>query len=292
MGLGKTVTCVSLIGATLNSSVAFASSPLDSVPPPPSRTYALNADHFAGSVWGMPESSQGSSSSKSAKAKAKEERLQEKLEAVFARHCRIKVKSRATLIICPLSIVSNWEEQFREHWKGEVSVVGGSGGSVCASAAPSGSQTPKESSLSDTRPKRVGGGRPLRIYVYHGNARRPDPAFLANFDAVITTYATLASEFSKQTKSLTPDEDEEDMNSEDVSGIFEEVNDSAMRPPKSKTANGKRKKHPTHNSATEISSALQSVHWFRVVLDEAQYVDICFQQRRHEKSNPVYFRAS
>jgi len=226
----------------------------------------------------MPESSQGSSSSKSsAKAKAKEERLQEKLEAVYARHCRVKVKSRATLIICPLSIVSNWEEQFREHWKGEVSVVGGSGGAPCASAAPSGSQTPKESSLSDTKPKRVGGGRPLRIYVYHGNARRPDPAFLANFDAVITTYATLASEFSKQSKSLTPDEDEEDANSEDVSGIFEEVNDSAMRPPKPKMANGKRKKHPTHTSATEISSALQSVHWFRVVLDEAQYVDNCFQ---------------
>lgn len=292
MGLGKTVTCVSLIGATLDSSMAFASSPLDSVPPPPPRTDVLNADHFAGSVWGMPDTSQGSSSSKSAKAKAKEERLQEKLEAAYARHCRIKVKSRATLIICPLSIVANWEEQFREHWKGEVSVIGGSSGAACASA-PNGSQTPKECALSDTRPKEIEGSRPLHIYIYHGNSRRPDPAFLANFDAVITTYATLASEFSKQNKSLMPDDEEEDANSEDVSGVLDEANDPAMRPPKPK--NGKRKKHPLHNlanTATEITSALQSVHWFRVLLDEAQYVGFFSQYCWYAESNSISFGAS
>jgi len=43
---------------------------------------------------------------------------------------------------------------------------------------------------------------PLRVYVYHGNARRLDPTFLADFDVVITTYSTLATEYSEQTRSL------------------------------------------------------------------------------------------
>src|SRR6266540_3806110 len=133
MGLGKTITCVSLIGDTLNSSMAFAASPLDSVPPPLLRTGSLTADHFANCVWGMPSTSNMSKNSAAAKAKAKAERMQNKQEAEYARQCRIKVKSRATLIICPLSTVSNWEDQFREHWKGEVTVVGGGG--ACALGA-------------------------------------------------------------------------------------------------------------------------------------------------------------
>jgi SWI/SNF-related matrix-associated actin-dependent regulator of chromatin subfamily A3 len=281
MGLGKTITCVSLMGATLNSSIAFAASPLDTISPPSSRVEKLEPDHFAGSVWGMPDTSQGSRSSTSSKAKAKAERLHDKQEAEYARHCRIKVKSRATLIICPLSTVSNWEEQFRDHWKGEVSVVGGSAG-VCGSAngnttvsQPSGSQMPIASEL-EGRAKHIIEGRALRIYIYHGNARRPDPSFLANFDAVITTYATLATEFSRQTRSMMPEDYDDDPHSEDVlrdnESELDERADPSTRPPKLKT-NGKRKKPPACNQANnlaEMSSALQSVHWFRVVLDEAQ----------------------
>ena len=54
MGLGKTITCVSLIGATYESSIAFAASPLDVVIQPPTRADPLDPNHFAGSVWGMP----------------------------------------------------------------------------------------------------------------------------------------------------------------------------------------------------------------------------------------------
>jgi len=281
MGLGKTITCISLIGATLNSSIAFAASPLDVVlPPPPPRHEQLEPDHFSGSVWGMPDTSQGSSrTSTSAKAKAKAERMHGRQEAEYARHCRIKIKSRATLIICPLSTVSNWEEQFRDHWKEGVSVVGGSGG-LCGSAnfnttlpQPSGSQMPIASEP-DRRGKHAIQGRALRIYVYHGNARRPDPSFLANFDAVITTYATLATEFSKQTRSLKPDDDDDDPEEvlrENESEVDEGA-DPSTRLSKLKT-NGKRKKSAyNQGNSAEISSALQSVHWFRVVLDEAQLV--------------------
>lgn len=281
MGLGKTITCVSLLGATLDSAIAFAASPLDVVPPPLPRVEQLEPDHFAGSVWGMVDTSQSGSKTSSAKARAKAERLHDKQQAEYARYCRIKVKSRATLIICPLSTVSNWEEQFREHWKGDVSVVGGSGG-VCGSTNGSTtSSQPRDplmpiASELEGRAKRGMEDRPLRIYVYHGNARRPDPSFLANFDAIITTYATLATEFSRQTRSLIPDDDDDELNSEDIPKDMEcefgGVIDASTRPPKPKT-NGKRKKQPANNQAngsSEISSALQAVHWFRVVLDEAQ----------------------
>ena len=72
MGLGKTITSVSLIAATLQAAKAFEAVPL--VPPiPPIPVHHdsdLTAEHFAGRVWGMPSPSVSTSSS--AKAKAKE----------------------------------------------------------------------------------------------------------------------------------------------------------------------------------------------------------------------------
>ncbi|KAG0286167.1 hypothetical protein BGZ98_005196, partial [Dissophora globulifera] len=70
------------------------------------------------------------------------------------------MKSHATLIICPLSTVQNWEEQFETHVKKDA----------------------------------------LRIYVYHGGQRVSDPGFLAKHDVVITTYNLLGTEFSKECK--------------------------------------------------------------------------------------------
>ncbi|CAA7268014.1 unnamed protein product [Cyclocybe aegerita] len=284
MGLGKTITCVSLIANTLESSLDFAVTPLDPPPPPPPRIDdEPDVSHFAGSVWGMPDTSGANSTS--AKGKAKAEKVQEKLEADYARCCRIKARSRATLIVCPLSTVSNWEDQFREHWRGEVMVIGGNGAclghssSCTPSHTPSGSQTPMviDDKPKDDRPKRVREGRPLRVYVYHGNARRPDPAFLGDFDAVITTYATLASEFSKQNRSLMPAEDgEDDGGSSDGAGTIDidEYGNQVVRLPKPKKSGTKRKKSALTqaNNPAEIPSALQSIYWFRVVLDEAHCI--------------------
>ncbi|KAH7910699.1 SNF2 family N-terminal domain-containing protein [Hygrophoropsis aurantiaca] len=285
MGLGKTITCVSLIAATLDSAQAFASSPLDPIPPPPDRGFqdSLSAAHFAGSVWGMPEPSD---SAYSAKGKAKASKAQDKVEADYARACRIKAKSRATLIICPLSTVSNWEDQFREHWRGEVTVVGG-GGMSCSAANFSSQQQPagqpilqsfaaQASQNAESKPPRLREGKPLRVYVYHGNARRPDSAFLADFDAVITTYATLASEYSKQSRSIANADAEEDDDSSDggYGGIdIDERGNQVLRLPKPNRAGMKRKKSCSNfPSANEATSALQTIHWFRVVLDEAHSI--------------------
>ncbi|TFY59845.1 hypothetical protein EVJ58_g5522 [Rhodofomes roseus] len=291
MGLGKTITCVSLIAATLPSARQYAATPIvrPSALPEPSEP-TLTADHFAGSVWGMPtQHGQGSSS----KGKAKSSREQDREDAGYARACRIKVRTRATLIICPLSTVSNWEDQFREHWRGEVQVVGGGGGvggggsatsgtsTPCPNALPNGSglytfATSSASTLVKAEPHttlgRIREGAPLRVYVYHGNARRPDPTFLADFDAVITTYSTLASEFSKQTKSMASaeDDDDEDDNSSDGERLeVDERGNQFIKLSKPKKAGKKRKKC---GNGVEVTSPLQSVDWFRVVLDEAHSI--------------------
>ncbi|KAI0307676.1 SNF2 family N-terminal domain-containing protein [Multifurca ochricompacta] len=271
MGLGKTITTVSLIAATLRSAKAFEAAPVIRPKPPSAVLHVsrLTAEHFTGRVWGMPSPSTSASSIAIAKSKGKEAKAQDLAEEQYARACRIKCKSRTTLVVCPLSTVANWEEQFREHWNGPVLVLGGSGS--CLNSDAAGTQTTLTAmftNISDSGGHPLDGsniisqkkmGTPFRVYVYHGNARRPDPAFLADFDVVITTYSTLASEFSKQSRSLEYDDDA-------ASDSENETNGKPSKVPKI----GKRKR-PSSNG-TEATSPLQSVHWFRVVLDEAHSI--------------------
>lgn len=63
--------------------------------------------------------------------------------------------SKATLIVCPLSVLQQWIEEIRNN------------------ITPPGS---------------------VSIYMFHGANRNRDPAFLASHDIVLTTYATLAGE--------------------------------------------------------------------------------------------------
>ncbi|EKM61302.1 uncharacterized protein PHACADRAFT_247815 [Phanerochaete carnosa HHB-10118-sp] len=274
MGLGKTISCVALIAATLKSAWNFAATPLDPPQPPES---ALNPEHFSGSVWGMPLPAVEPTSGK---GKAKAAKQNDKLEAEYTRMCRLKTRSRATLIVCPLSTVANWEEQFREHWRGEVEVVGGSGGICSTTAAPAVPPAPSPSQPSTScLPEakavapRVREGKPLRVYVYHGNARKPDPTFLADFDAVITTYSTLAVEYSKQAKSSEcADEDDEEGSSGEGCVETDERGNQIIKLPKPKKAVVKKRKKTACGSAVEASSPLQSVYWLRVVLDEAHSI--------------------
>ncbi|KAJ4485943.1 SNF2 family N-terminal domain-containing protein [Lentinula aciculospora] len=289
MGLGKTITCVSLIAATLPTSKAFAAAPVEQLEPayPQSQQPEMpDPASFTGSVWGMPDTAPSS-----IKAKAKIHRMQEKMASEHVRASRIKTKSRATLIICPLSTVANWEDQFKDHWKGEVFVTGGAGGissgctpSMMSTSTAQCSPTPGASSsqsmalLGDVKlnkkSSRVREGTPLRVYIYHGNARRPEPNFLADFDAVITTYATLASEYSKQSRSIVSaeaEEEEEESDAEGSGGVEVDANgNEILRLPKAKK--GTKRKKPIVLHSNEATSALQSIHWFRVVLDEAHCI--------------------
>ncbi|KAJ3139737.1 hypothetical protein HK100_011220 [Physocladia obscura] len=71
------------------------------------------------------------------------------------------IKSKGTLIVCPLSTVQNWEEQFSLH----------------------------------VQPNTV------KISIYHGPNRIQDPKELAKYDIVITTYNLLSIEFGRDMKS-------------------------------------------------------------------------------------------
>jgi SNF2 family DNA or RNA helicase len=97
---------------------------------------------------------------------------------------------------------------------------------------------------------------------------------LADFDAVITTYATLASEFSKQNRSIANAEadEEEEEGSSDGGGVeIDERGNPVLKLPKAKRQALKRKKFGISvNGGVEATSALQTIHWYRVVLDEAQ----------------------
>jgi SNF2 family DNA or RNA helicase len=267
MGLGKTITCVSLIAATFSAANEFGASPLEHQHRPNlhAQTDAPALTDFSSSVFGMPDPD--------SRGKAKMSKLQDKLLADWVRRSQIQVKSRATLIVCPLSTISNWEDQFREHWQGQVTIIGGSGGTLTPSVPPVSSQLISMNDTADVKPTPVlplrREGQPLKVYIYHGNTRRLEPRYLANFDVVITTFSTLASEFSKQTKSARPDEDEGD-SSDDIVAVDGEMPGThtiKMAKPKK---NLKRKKTVNGTATPTACSALQAVHWFRVVLDEAQ----------------------
>ncbi|TKA61468.1 hypothetical protein B0A49_12576 [Cryomyces minteri] len=67
------------------------------------------------------------------------------------------LNSKATLLVSPVSVVANWEEQIKAH----------------------------------IRPKG------LSYYIYHGPNRNRDIAMLGHYDLVITTYSVVASEFGE-----------------------------------------------------------------------------------------------
>ncbi|XP_060098305.1 helicase-like transcription factor [Heteronotia binoei] len=69
---------------------------------------------------------------------------------------------RATLIICPLSVLSNWTDQLEEHIDPDVH---------------------------------------LNTYVYYGSERTKDPAILSRQDIVLTTYSVLSSDYSAKNDS-------------------------------------------------------------------------------------------
>lgn len=295
MGLGKSLSIVALIGSTLRSARKFELKPLETLelPSTSSRDVPSAASSFTGSVFGMP-SEASAKQHRDAERKRKDDLALE----LYARRSRLKERSRATLIVCPLTTVSNWEDQILEHWAGPVVVfTSGSNASQKEIIKRNGRQPFKLAKQEDEdEDDSDDEDQTLRVYVYHGNQRKSDAEYIANFDVVITTFSTLATEFSKQTKTgedamatstgaSTPtgarsgddlDSDgilEVDIEGNPVVGRSQAVEAEAKEVEK---ASKKRKRgkgslsNLTLATMSEVTSPLQQVEWFRVVLDEAQ----------------------
>ncbi|POW20368.1 hypothetical protein PSHT_03553 [Puccinia striiformis] len=246
MGLGKTISIISLITATHQAAIEFAQSPIikptTQVVNHPSRNNNKSAKrpHSETLLDGTAPKKEG--------AIAAKKRL-----AVHDRSHLIKLKSRATLIVCPLSTVQNWESQIEEHVrKIPASTTAGSSTS---------SSTPKSS---------------LSVCVYHGNTRTSDVNVLADYDVVITTYSLLGYEFSRQNRSTKEAEE-----GNDSSDGVEEVDADGGSISNAQITNGTSEKNTQvknngklkrKRKGDGLTSPLQAIEWFRVVLDEAHMI--------------------
>lgn len=197
------------------------------------------------------------------------------------------LKSRGTLLVCPMSTISNWEDQIREHWNGRVEVIGGATGQMLK---------PAEKKWKPPKSKRRSGDDDddssdedeldvLKVYIYHGPSRCSDPEVIADFDIVMTSYNTLANEYSKSGASCedTPVDTANNSDDEFVSGGDTSTNPRAVKPEVeaeikanevADALSRKRRKAGKGAAAsagrTPERSPLQSISWFRIVLDEAQ----------------------
>ncbi|KAG0292791.1 hypothetical protein BGZ96_003680 [Linnemannia gamsii] len=150
MGLGKTITVISLIMATLDRKMHLPAPSIHSTPVPQSAAPDFLSSGDLVTEYDTPPSP----TIRPMLTMAPKKPLQRR------RLANQRTKSHATLIICPLSTVQNWEEQFEAHVKKDA----------------------------------------LQVYVYHGGQRVSDPAYLAKHDVVITTYNLLGTEYSKECK--------------------------------------------------------------------------------------------
>ncbi|KAI1409348.1 SNF2 family N-terminal domain-containing protein [Hypoxylon sp. FL1857] len=131
MGLGKTLSILSLVTSSLDQAENWSNlAPIQPQAPPPPKKKASSSGQFDVPV-----------------------------PQVLAL-TQLKQNAKATLLICPLSTINNWEEQIKTHIK------------------------PGQ----------------LTYYVYHGSNRIKDPKRLAAFDLVLTTYGSVASEVASRNK--------------------------------------------------------------------------------------------
>jgi SWI/SNF-related matrix-associated actin-dependent regulator of chromatin subfamily A3 len=249
MGLGKTLVAISLIASTLDDSAAFQehgeSSEIDEAPS--NITAPVDSDEdddvtiedFTINLHGAPPPKKPRVKKERAKKKGKRE--QKKEDTAAARKDEIETRSRATLVILPLTLVSAWEAQIAEHWK------------------------------PDERPD---------VYIYHGTGRLTDAKDIADHDIVMTTYATLATEYAH---SIAEEEDSEADEVEDNATPKANGDDDDFKPgmngdshngskessDKSKKAK-KRKKRKAMEDKT--ISPIQQIEWFRIILDEAHTI--------------------
>nr|XP_043625841.1 helicase-like transcription factor CHR28 [Erigeron canadensis] len=101
----------------------------------------------------------------------------------------------------------------------------------------------------------------LEVLIYHGCNRTKDPAELAKYDVVLTTYSIVAKEVATETCDEDEDEDEYD---------YDDDQENKRR--KQSRVSKKGKKSKKSISSNDYDGTLAKVNWFRVILDEAQTI--------------------
>jgi len=303
MGLGKTIVVISLVCTTLDEAREWAKTPpekdqvderFDDANLNGTKS-GFNLAEFGSNIPGLAprqlaEDEAGASSSSGRKrlskkdlAKAEKEKRQAK--AVHARFTKLVTKSRATLIVCPLSTVQNWESQFEEHTgfpklesqakaKGRSYVVPRRALAKISNAIKDESESDATDSdtsdfgVSSSLDEFAKGDCPVSVYVYHGNARCQDPIKLADHDVVITTFSTVGTEYSKQGRVEREREEEDEVKIVGMNpdGTFVE---ECVKPKEDKKPSARKRKVKADGDGL---SPLQQIQWFRVVLDEAHII--------------------
>lgn len=280
MGLGKTLSIVSLIAATRRSAKKWQKSELFTPVPETDTKPELDPSTIKTKVFGMPDTPEPDEKGK--------KRKRTDADLSVPPPSRATQKSRGTLLVCPMSTISNWEDQIREHWNGRVEVVGGATGTMLKPAEkkwkPPKSKKPRGAGDDDDSSDDEDELDTLKVYIYHGPSRCSDPDVIADFDIVMTSYNTLANEYSKSGASCEDTPTDTANNSDDEAGGDTSTNPRGVKPEVEAEIKAnevaeallrKRKKATKGGTAasagrTPERSPLQSIAWFRIVLDEAQ----------------------
>lgn len=107
----------------------------------------------------------------------------------------------------------------------------------------------------------------LEVLVYHGGNRTKDPAELAKYDVVLTTYAIVAKEVPTK---VFDEDDEDDQRNGDKYGLSSDFSNKKRKGPIG--SKKKKSRKGIDGSAIDSSGTLAKVNWFRVILDEAQTI--------------------